>query len=368
MTAIAAPAPSLPLAQAVAPIKAETYQQIVRFISLFEQLVHTPDWQKKTYGTHDITQHNTACDGAFLSYDFHITPEGPRLIEVNTNAGGGLYFANTTKQKAVVESSYIETITTIWQKYRGLTPLRHIAIVDTSPEQQALYAEFVLFTQLFKQAGWHAYICDPSALNFKNQKLYLNATPIDFVYNRLTDFYLAQPQHHSLKQAYLNTAAVFSPSPKAYALYADKRNLSYVYNDDFWAQCPLALEDKIFMRQIIPETRIVTPETANQLWAERRKIFFKPGDGFGSRGSYRGDKLTTRVWSEIQHQNYVAQQAVDPQLIDVLVNNIPTPMKSDIRVFVSMGKIQLIFARLYQGQTTNMRTPGGGFTPVTIIQ
>ena len=26
--------------------------------------------------------------GAFMGYDFHLTPEGPKLIEVNTNAGG----------------------------------------------------------------------------------------------------------------------------------------------------------------------------------------------------------------------------------------------------------------------------------------
>ena len=28
--------------------------------------------------------------GAFMGYDFHLTEVGPKLIEINTNAGGGL--------------------------------------------------------------------------------------------------------------------------------------------------------------------------------------------------------------------------------------------------------------------------------------
>jgi hypothetical protein len=34
---------------------------------------------------------------------------------------------------------------------------------------------------------------------------------------------------------------------------------------------------------------------------------------------------------------------------------------------VYRGRVQLISARLYQGQTTNFRTPGGGFAPVLTV-
>ena len=39
-------------------------------------------------------------------------------------------------------------------------------------------------------------------------------------------------------------------------------------------------------------------------------------------------------------------------------------MKADFRCYVYAGRIQCVAARLYQGQTTNFRTPGGGFAPV----
>ena len=39
-------------------------------------------------------------------------------------------------------------------------------------------------------------------------------------------------------------------------------------------------------------------------------------------------------------------------------------LKVDLRNYVYDGEVVLIAARLYQGQTTNFRTPGGGFAPV----
>ena len=44
----------------------------------------------------------------------------------------------------------------------------------------------------------------------------------------------------------------------------------------------------------------------------------------------------------------------------------PIALKADFRNYVYAGKVQLIAARLYQGQTTNFRTPGGGFAPVMV--
>ncbi|OGA45245.1 MAG: hypothetical protein A3F74_26775 [Betaproteobacteria bacterium RIFCSPLOWO2_12_FULL_62_58] len=42
----------------------------------------------------------------------------------------------------------------------------------------------------------------------------------------------------------------------------------------------------------------------------------------------------------------------------------PLALKLDLRNYVYDGAVQLLAARLYQGQATNFRTPGGGFAPV----
>jgi len=43
-------------------------------------------------------------------------------------------------------------------------------------------------------------------------------------------------------------------------------------------------------------------------------------------------------------------------------------LKIDVRLYTFAGTILLAAARLYQGQTTNMRTPGGGFAPVLEVR
>ena len=101
---------------------------------------------------------------------------------------------------------------------------------------------------------------------------------------------------------------------------------------------------------------------AYTLWAERKNWFFKPAAGFGSKASYRGDKLTRRVWDEIARGNYVAQKIVAPS--ERHVNPGSDPLKVDIRCYAYRGEVLLYAARMYQGQTTNFRTPGGGFAPV----
>ena len=48
------------------------------------------------------------------------------------------------------------------------------------------------------------------------------------------------------------------------------------------------------------------------MWANRRKLFFKPAAGYGSKAIYRDDKLTRRVWDELRGGSYVAQELVAP--------------------------------------------------------
>jgi hypothetical protein len=112
---------------------------------------------------------------------------------------------------------------------------------------------------------------------------------------------------------------------------------------------------------------MVTAENAGALWAERRQLFFKPAAGYGSRGAYRGDKLTRRVWGEIVGGGYVAQALVPPSERPVDVLGEPTRLKVDVRAYAHDGRILLLAARTYAGQTTNFRTEGGGFSPVVVL-
>lgn len=101
-------------------------------------------------------------------------------------------------------------------------------------------------------------------------------------------------------------------------LFADKRNLIALSDNDLLAQWGVSEADRALLSAVVPTTQRVSTDKADALWANRRGPFFKPAAGFGARAAYRGE-------------------------------------------------VQLLAARTWTGQTTNFRTEGGGFAPVVVV-
>ncbi|MEP3892044.1 MAG: hypothetical protein ABJN69_16425 [Hellea sp.] len=309
--------------------------------------------------------------GAFMGYDFHITEEGPRLIEINSNAGGA--FIVNMIETAIGRPSETFNVDVAsmfqaeWMSAGRSRPLRSIAIVDDQPAQQYHYPDMCLAKTLLEKQGLTVIITDPADLRLEDGKLYHGATAIDLVYNRLTDFDLQAPQSEIVKRAYLKDAAVVTPAPHHHALYADKRNLILLSDQDRLAAFG-ASQSQLNALQSIPSTEDVTPEKADRLWGNRRQLFFKPQGGFGSRGAFRGAKLTKKVWGEILEGGYIAQELIAPPMRAVTVDSEEIALKFDVRVYTYAGSPLLWAARIYQGQTTNLRTPGGGLAAIIPVE
>ncbi len=303
------------------------------------------------------------------------------MIEINTNAGGALLNARLLQAQReccartdgmrteclTAEPDMVAMFRNEWRLVRGDTPIERIAIVDEAPAQQFLSAEFDLFRQLFEAHGISARVVDSRELEFIGESLLHEGWRIDLVYNRLTDFSLDLPQHAPLRDAYLADAVVLTPHPRAHALYADKRNLAALSDTDWLASIGVGAEDRRVLAERIPLARQAAPENAESFWQSRRQWFFKPAAGFGSRAAYRGDKITKRVFEDVGRGGYVAQALVPPSERRLLVDGVERDLKLDLRAYVYQGEIQLVSARLYQGQTTNFRTPGGGFASVFAV-
>jgi len=365
-------------------VSREHAAQMQQVIQAIEQVVAMPAYQQTVLSwAPAVAQHAYGPRGVCMGYDFHLGPDGPQLIEINTNAGGAwLNAALVRAQKSCctemdqalaaqqpvtpIEQQLLTMFLQEWSLQRGDAPLHTVAIIDDTPAEQYLYPEFRLAARMFRRHGIHALILDPAALTFADGALWHDGTRIDLVYNRLTDFVLARSEHNALRQAYESDAVVVTPDPHAYALYADKRNLTVLTDEALLRQWGVNESLITTLLAGIPRTILVNADNADALWQRRRELFFKPASGYGGKATYRGDKLTTRVWAEILQGVYVAQERVAPSERGVLVDGKPSALKLDLRNYVYAGEIQLVAARLYQGQTTNFRTPGGGFAPVFI--
>lgn len=159
---------------------------------------------------------------------------------------------------------------------------------------------------------------------------------------------------------------VVTPNPHVHALYADKRNLGLLSDAAALRDWGLA-QTMVGDLSGVPRTVVVTSDNASRLWEKRKTLFFKPVSGHGSKGVYRGDKITKGVWAEVIKGGYVAQDFAAPGERMVKLDGISEPRKTDVRLYVYDGELLLTAARLYQGQATNFRTVGGGFAPVFTI-
>lgn len=353
-------------------------------IQAVEHVARLPSFQEAAIErAPEIARFNPGPIGVFMGYDFHLSPDGPKLIEINTNAGGALVNAyllqaqraccleanipalSNFNLKALL-ANFVATFNMEWQLQGREVPLRSIAIVDQAPTQQYLYPEFVLFQRLFEANGLTATIVAPEDLSRRDGSLWRDDLRIDLVYNRLTDFYFEQSGSECLRAAYLAGEVVVTPAPRAHALFANKENFIPLLDASMLRT--MGVEDEVVSTLLsgIPMTSILTADNADSCWARRKQLFFKPSAGFGAKAVYRGDKITRKTWGDILGASYIAQDVVAPSTRRIAIDGTLQAMKVDLRNFTYDGAVQLIAARLYQGQTTNFRTPGGGFAPVFV--
>ncbi|MDP1740922.1 hypothetical protein [Polaromonas sp.] len=361
---------------------------LAQAIAAIERAIALPAYQQHALSAApDIARLDFGPASVFMGYDFHLGEDGPRLIEINTNAGGALLNAalarahrdccapmqglmDANSDLTGLDDTFVAMFRSEWQAQRGTAPLRSVLIVDDAPDDQYLAPEFALARQLFLAHGISAAVGDARDFEWKDGALWHPALPdqaVDLVYNRLTDFSLSEPTHAALRAAYVAGAAVVTPHPRAHALFADKRNLITLGDDALLASWGVSAEDRRLLQAVVPRTELVKAEDADALWARRRQLFFKPVAGYGGKAAYRGEKLTKTVWAHITAGGFIAQALVPPSERLVDVDGVATRLKLDIRAYTYRGQVQLLAARTYTGQTTNFRTAGGGFSPVVVL-
>lgn len=306
-----------------------------------------------------------------MGYDFHLGESGPKLIEVNTNAGGA-WFAYLCANPSASRFSgrfgnrLLSSFLTDYALFKRDIDARPetIVILDAFPETQFLYPEMQVFAALFKQSGIHAMIADPQMLQAKNGGLYLNGRRVDMIYNRHCDFYLQTPGMAGILDAWMNAQVCLSPNPRAYGLLADKRRMALWSDPEKLSELGLNEHDLELFGKTIPHTELLESMDMDEAWLSRKQWVFKPDTGYGSRGVYAGDKLTRTKFAGLNPQHTLVQQRV-PASITKADDN--ASFKTDFRLFVYRNRVLCVSARLYQGQVTNLRTENGGFAKVFLV-
>lgn len=327
--------------------------------------------EKKSYQKHYqalITEKGLVDPGnksIMMSYDFHVDEQqNLKLIEINTNAaflilGHQMYEARG--HKLPIGDFQLQDLrhcieTELQLQNKKVSPDLKIATIDDTPSSQRLYVEFLAYNELFKSWGWEAKILD-------YRELFQNFHP-DFIYNRFTDFFLEEPSSALLRNKFLSRETCLSPNPYEYLLLADKQRLIDWVVPGFLESQGFSGEELNSLQRALPLAYDLCPVKAEDIWAQRKKLFFKPKNAFGSKQSFRGGSISRKAFDEILTQNMIAQEFIPAPEKTFTTPEGPQNFKFDLRCYAYQGKLQLIVARLYQGQVTNLRTPHGGFATV----
>ncbi|WP_413582743.1 hypothetical protein [Bdellovibrio sp. HCB288] len=298
-----------------------------------------------------------------MSYDFHLDENQQlKLIEVNTNASflalGHEMYKALELPLPVADFSWDEIRTDILKELtlQGQAPASgplKVAITDENPSEQKLFAEFLVYNELFKSFGWDSRILD-------YRELFNNFDP-QFIYNRYTDFFLTEDSSQVLKSKFVGGDVCLSPNPYEYLLLADKQRLIEWSQPGFFEAHGLSDSEIQTLRNAVPKSYDMSHANPEEVWSMRKNLFFKPKNAYGSKQSYKGQSISRKTFESLLSPDIIAMEYVPAPEIPFQTPEGEQKFKYDLRCYAYQGRLQMVVARIYQGQVTNLRTPYGGF-------
>lgn len=363
------------VSQATVALPAPALKRMLKLVRLLDRLSRLPAYRRQVYAlVPDSARFDPGHDAVMMCYDFHLAGDVPKLIEVNTNAGGGLLATLAHDPSLAIGPDVLSAkhkerlLQTFSEEFKRFSngkkekPER-IVILDENPAEQYLYPEMCAFANLFRAWGVACEIVDPQDLQAAAEGVWLDGRFVDLIYNRHCDFYLESETMAGIRAAYLQHKVCLTPNPHMYGLLADKRRMVLWTNEDNHAAWSLSDAEIQLLEEVLPETALLIDHDLQALWSQRKQLVFKPVDSFGSKGVLLGNKISRKRFDQLPLNETLVQELIPPS---ITTRPDLDPMKTDLRLYAYRDRILGVTARLYRGQVTNLRTPGGGFAAVRV--
>lgn len=341
------------------PISNHDFEAMLAFARLIDSLQYHETYIQKITPfpeSADVIQPESSL---LMGYDFHLTEHGPKLIEINNNAGG-LWeedsgwipqYGNQHMQGALADR-----ITAMFPE-----KWKHIAIVDEDVQQQYMFPEMLAYAELLKSNGRKVSLVCPEDLRYDGAKLYFKEDAIDAIYNRHTDFYLQSEAMIHIKQAFMAGHVALNPYPRSYALIGDKNRMVDWWRDDFLNDVLTVNEIKI-VQTIVPETHVMAEVDTDLAWSSRARWVFKPAARHGGKGVLMGKSISRTRFARFDIANTVMQQLVPPSTIEIHERSY----KFDMRLYMCGQNLIAMAGRAWNGQITNFKEEGSGWTSIQV--
>jgi len=353
---------SLMMQVPVLDISRQTFDVMYSFARLMHRLKRVPAYAEAMRRLiPPSARFDPGLPSVLMGYDFHLTPDGPRLIEINNNAGG-LYLGDGAW---LPQPEIAEMPGTLTSRIISMFPdaWRHIAIMDEDVAQQYMYPEMQAYAALLEADGRYVRLVCPQDISpDADGTLFTGRLRLDAIYNRHTDFYLESEALSYIRAAYLEGRIALTPNPRSYALLGDKARMVDWHRPGLLESCLTDAEVR-FVREIVPVTRLLAEVDAGQAWKERKGWVFKPAARHGGKGVLPGRAMSRRRFAQMRPEQTVMQRYVAPGTV-TLDGEV---FKFDVRLFTHGERLIAVAGRIWQGMVTNFRAPGSGWTALRIV-
>ncbi|MDQ6979325.1 MAG: hypothetical protein Q9M09_03995, partial [Mariprofundaceae bacterium] len=330
------------------------FDTMLAFTSLMFQLKKSPAYQQW------IAAHvppsamlGSDHDAILIGFDFHLTEDGPKLIEINNNAGGLFTGSTGWLAQPSLDGSLLSRLQQMFPDH-----WKTIAIVDEAIETQFMLPEMQAYAELLRQQGRTVFLASPQAITATDDGLYIDDQRLDGIYNRHTDFYLQQDAMADIRRALEANQVELNPFPRSYALLGDKDRMA-----DWWQAGSLdpflSEEDCALIHAMVPEVTRLQDVGDDVAWQQRKHWVFKPPSSHAGKGVVIGKNMSRTRFNSLGRDTTLMQRFIPASEISTAEGD---SFRFDLRLYMHGAQLIALAGRLWRGQLTNFRQEGSGWT------
>ncbi len=337
-------------------------------------------------------------DVALSRLDAFFTDEGPRFIEINSDAPAGFGYGDRMagifeelpvfrafRKKVRVqyrssEEALVRAVLAPWRARGGSgTPL--VAIVDWADVKTR--ADQEILREALSARGSRCVLVDPRAMEVREGRLWTPEEPVDVVYRRavLSELVERANDVQAFLQAYRDSLCPFVNSFRC-RLSEDKAFFALLTDEA--SSSLMSAEEAAFVLRLVPWTRKLEERRTRKdgrivdlvpfVLAERQSLVLKPAHAYGGKSVYVGNETTPGEW-EGAVQAALGKPWVVQERVVIPEEPFPTfeggalrfaPLKVNTNPFYVVGEDAGAVTRASRSSVINV-SAGGGSVPTFVV-
>ncbi len=330
--------------------------------------------------------------------DAFLTEDGPRFIEINSDAPAGFGYSDRMARvfrELPLFQAFAERVPVSYRsseeglvravvapgRARGGKGPPLVAIVDWADVKTR--ADQEILREAFSARGSQCVLVDPRAMEVRNGRLWTPSEPVDVVYRRavLSELVEREDEVRPFLTAYRDRLCPFVNSFRC-RLSEDKAFFALLTDEAFSSL--MSAEEVAFVVRLVPWTRKVEERRTVKdgrevdllpfVLANRAGLVLKPAHAYGGRSVYVGDETAGAEW-EAAVRSALGAPWVVQERVTIPEEPFPTfeggelrfvPLKVNTNPFYVAGEEAGAVTRASRSSIINV-SAGGGSVPAFVV-